>query len=356
MAQRAGGDPPALVELADQVLGRDRHVVEEHLVEVEVVGRHDRPERAPGQAGAVGRDHQHAQAAVLGGVGVGADEGQDHVGVVRARRPHLLAVDDEPVAVEHGPGAQAGQVGARVRLAHPERGGDLAPQDRPRPALLLLLGAEGQDRRGDDAHALRVVARVDAAAAQLLLVHELLDQAGVAAPVLGRVARHQPPGVEQLPLPLPGPVRDVGRRAAPARPGRWPRPGRSRPARRPGRDGTPRWPRRGSAAWTRRPGPARGRGSAGRRGPGARRSSPAAARRPWPAARRSGGRSPRCSRGRRTAGRRAGPPGAGTRPRPPWPATRPGPGARRPGPRRAPRAGTAPGPARWRRTCRRPCA
>ena len=127
VAERAGGDPPPLVELADQVLGRHLDVVEEHLVEVEVVGRHDRAERPAGQAGAVGRDHQGADALVLGRVGVGADEGEDDVGVVRPRGPHLLPVDDEPVAVEDRPGAQAGQVGAGVGLAHAQRRGDLAP-------------------------------------------------------------------------------------------------------------------------------------------------------------------------------------------------------------------------------------
>ena len=65
---------------------------------------------------------------------------------------------------------------------------DLAAEDRHGPAFLLLVGAEVEDRRRDDAEALRVEAGVDPAAGQLLEVHELLDQRGVAAAVLGRLA------------------------------------------------------------------------------------------------------------------------------------------------------------------------
>src|SRR5262245_1734093 len=217
VAERPGGDPPPLVQLADEVLGRHLDVVEEHLVEVEVVGPDDRPERPPGQPRAVGRDHQATDALVLGRLGIGADEGQDHVGVVRPRRPHLLPVHDEAVAVERRPGPQPGQVGPGVGLAHPQGGGDLGPQDRHRPPPLLLLGPEDQDRRGDDAQPLRVVAAGDVAAAELLLVDELLDERGVVAAELGRVAGQEPAGVDQLARPLPGPVRDVGRRPGPGR-------------------------------------------------------------------------------------------------------------------------------------------
>ena len=61
-----------------------------------------------------------------------------------------------------GAGAQRRQVGAGARLAHAERRGHLGPQDRHRPPLLLLGGAERDQRRGDDADALRVEAVVDA--------------------------------------------------------------------------------------------------------------------------------------------------------------------------------------------------
>ena len=292
VAEGAGDDLPALVQRTDEVLGRHLDVVEEHLVEVDVVRGDDRAERPPGEAGHVG-GHQHAaDALVLGGVGVGAHEGEDHVGVVGAGGPHLLAVDDDAVAVDHAPGAQAAEVGAGVGLAHAEGGGDLGPQDRHRPPLLLLLGAEVEDRRDDDAEALGVEGLLDLAAHQLLEVDELLHHRGVAPAVLGRVAGHQPAGVEHLALPRARPRRDVGARPGPLAGG--------------GGVGE-RWPRaRSASSWRKasvsssnesfigRPPRVRARqGSPGPRGPGARCRCRAGARRPWPAGRRAAGRSPR---------------------------------------------------------------
>ena len=73
------------------------------------------------------------------------------------------------VAVELGAGAQAGEVGAGVGLGHAEGGGDVAPQQRDGPLLLLGLGAEPEQRRADDGEALGVLGDVDAPAGQLLL-------------------------------------------------------------------------------------------------------------------------------------------------------------------------------------------
>ena len=131
---------------------------------------------------------------------------------MRARCPHLLSVDHEPIAVELGARAQPREIRPGIRLAHTERRGHVAAQDRHRPLPLLFVGAETEDRRHHDAEALRVVARVDPSPAHLLEMHELLEQRRVAPAELGRVARHQPTGIEQLRLPRSGPGRDVGAR------------------------------------------------------------------------------------------------------------------------------------------------
>ncbi len=47
---------------------------------------------------------------------VGAHQAEDQVGVLRQRRPGLLAVDDVVVAVALGRGLERGEVGARARL------------------------------------------------------------------------------------------------------------------------------------------------------------------------------------------------------------------------------------------------
>ena len=90
------------------------HVLEEHLVEAGVA-RHLH-QRAHGDAGRLHVDQEVRDAAVLRRLGIGAHEAEHPVGVLRARRPDLLPVDDELVAVELGARPERRQVGARARL------------------------------------------------------------------------------------------------------------------------------------------------------------------------------------------------------------------------------------------------
>src|SRR4051812_8706522 len=150
VAQRALRDRPSAVQFAEEVLSGHHHVGEEHLVEVGVLGVGELGQGPAGDARRAHVDHQRTDALVLGRVGIGAHEAKAPVGVVRPRGPDLLAVDDEVVAVEYGPGRQAGQVAARSRLAHTETPGDLGPQRGEDPPLLLLVGAVVDDRRGAD--------------------------------------------------------------------------------------------------------------------------------------------------------------------------------------------------------------
>ena len=115
----------------------------------------------------------------------------------------------------HRPRPQGRQVGAGARFAHPERRGDLRPQDRHRPLLLLLAGAERDQRGGNNADALRVVALVDPSSREFQLIRVLLQDRRVAATELGWVAGDQPAVVEHQPLPATGPVRDVTTRPRP---------------------------------------------------------------------------------------------------------------------------------------------
>lgn len=71
---------------------------------------------------------------------VGAGVGDEHLGAV-----------DHPTAVRPaGGGGDAGRVGPGARLGQAERAEGLAPGQRGQPALLLLLGAVGQQRKGGD--------------------------------------------------------------------------------------------------------------------------------------------------------------------------------------------------------------
>jgi hypothetical protein len=215
MAERTVGDLPPPVERADKVFGGHAHVGEEHLVEVHVVALVHRGEGPALDSRQIGGNEQSADSLVFRRIRVGADEREDHVGIVGARGPHLLSVDDEVVAVELSAGGQPGQIRTRPRLTHAQRGGDVRAQDGRRPAPLLLVGAERQQRRRDDADALRVEAVIDASPRQLVAMDELLQDASVAAAELRWVARQEPPVVELQALPPARPLRDMRRRTRP---------------------------------------------------------------------------------------------------------------------------------------------
>jgi hypothetical protein len=209
VAQRTIGHRPPAAKRADKVLGGHSHVGEEDLVEIEVptvVDHRERPTRDPRR---IGGNQQRADAAVLF-VGVGADEREYDVRVVGARRPELLAVDHEMAVLKHRVGAQPGQIRTRAGLTHSQRRRAFRAQDWDRPALLLLDGPEGQQRRRDDPNALWVEAVIDPPSRQFLAVHVLLQHASVAAAKFGWIAWQQPSVVELQPLPLPGPFGHMG--------------------------------------------------------------------------------------------------------------------------------------------------
>lgn len=83
------------------------------------------------------------------GTGIGAAQKEAPVGVLRKRRPGLLAVDDVVVAVPHGSGLEIGKVRAcarfRIALAPPH----IARDDAGEVAGLLLGIAEGVDHGAD---------------------------------------------------------------------------------------------------------------------------------------------------------------------------------------------------------------
>ena len=76
------------------------------------------------------------------GLGRGADQAEDPVGLVGIAGPHLLAVDEVMVALVFGLGLQAGEVGARARLRIALAPADFAARDLGQEVLLLLLIAD----------------------------------------------------------------------------------------------------------------------------------------------------------------------------------------------------------------------
>ena len=96
---------------------------------------------------------EEGYAAVLGGLGIGAGEHEESVGVVGATGPDLLAGDHKVVAVFDCAGLEGCEVGARARLAESLAPVDPALSDGREVFALLLLGAVHHQRRPEHADA-----------------------------------------------------------------------------------------------------------------------------------------------------------------------------------------------------------
>jgi hypothetical protein len=194
--ERGVGDLPAVVHAADDVVLRATGVGEEHLAELgRAVGLHD---AAHLDARLAHRDEQVADALVLRRVRVGAGEQEAVVGVVAAGGPHLLAVDDPLVAVEHGLGLERGEVGAAVGLAEALAPAHRAVQDLREELLLLLLGAPLQDGGADERVAEEVGAQRRLGPGELLGEHDALHRGEALAAVLLRPRGADPATLEEL--------------------------------------------------------------------------------------------------------------------------------------------------------------
>src|SRR5262245_21510355 len=191
-------DPPALADLADQVLLRHAGVLEEDLAELALAG--DLAQRPHRDAGGVelAEDERDAAVAVPR---IGAAEHEDPVGPWTESGPHLLAVQDEVVAVEHGAGLERRQVTARARLAEP-LAPDLVAREHGRDeAPALRLAAVVNERRAEEADAEDVQDGRRVGARQLRLEDRLLDLGGAPASPLLRPSHAEVAALVQLALP-----------------------------------------------------------------------------------------------------------------------------------------------------------
>ncbi len=207
--------PPS--QLAEEVLLGHHDVAEEDLVEVGMVLIGQLGQRAARDARCAHVNEDHADAAVLGLPGIGADVAHAVVGLVGPRGPHFLPVHHEVAVPPLGSRGERGEVAAHVGLAHAEAPRDLALQGRQDETLLLVLGPELHDGGGANGEALRVERAWHQALGDDLEVGHLLLGGRVAATELGWPPRHQVARLEQLPLEGAGPLGQVGRRPPEAR-------------------------------------------------------------------------------------------------------------------------------------------
>ena len=165
LAWRRSGAP-------EQAVGGHAAVLQQHLGGVGGADAELPLLLALAQARGAGRDHEAGLAAVAEGR---VDGGHDHVqaGDAAVGDEDLLAVQDPVVAVAHGPGAEAGDVGPGARLGDRERahlGLGRGAEQLGGPAGHLLGGAAGH--QGDQRQPAAEDAEGDAGTAPA----ELLDQ------------------------------------------------------------------------------------------------------------------------------------------------------------------------------------
>ena len=179
---------PALVLLADE--RRRRHA--DVLVVRDV--REAAAEQVDGrmlESRLVRVDEQDRDAFVLRRVGIGPAREPHPVGVVPARREHLLPVDDVLIAVAHRPGTQRGQVRAGGGLRVADREVQFAGEDAREEVRLLLVTPETHERGADRVE--RHQGHRDAGALGLVVEDELLGGGAALPAVLLRPADAEPP-------------------------------------------------------------------------------------------------------------------------------------------------------------------
>jgi len=193
VGERRAGDPPAAVEWTDQLVVGHERSVEEDLVEVGLVGDlAEWPDVDPRRSHV---DHERGDALVLRRLGIGAGEAQAPVGELGIGGPHLLAVEF-PTAVDFdGPGGDSGEVRAGIGFGEELAEQLVGVEDAREPALLLRVGAVGQQGRADQVHADPTDQLRGSGAGQLLLNDVVVQRRRIAAAEGARPRDADEPGI-----------------------------------------------------------------------------------------------------------------------------------------------------------------
>jgi hypothetical protein len=176
---------------AQQIRGRHPHAVEKQFGRVEGLLAHLVEQGpAPEALGALGLHHQqgHAFGASIS-AGLHGDANQARMQAIGDER--LGPVDAPAIAIELRLRLDPLQVGAGARLGHGDRGHQLAAGHARQPALLLRLGAIGQDVMRDDTAVHVVAERLRHAVHLLFADHGFGQEAAAATAVFLGDARAQ---------------------------------------------------------------------------------------------------------------------------------------------------------------------
>src|SRR5690606_19342078 len=197
-------DGPALVDLADDVPHRHADVLEEDLAEGR--GAADEVDLARRDAGRLHVDEDEGDALLLLRRRVRADEAEDPIALVRVRRPDLLAVEDEVIAVALRAHLDVGEVGAGAGLGIALAPADLAARDLGEVLPLELFAPVLEARRADHCEA-----ETHAGAREAHRAHLLPEDRGVLAAQARAAVFTRPGGRREAALVADvAPAEDVG--------------------------------------------------------------------------------------------------------------------------------------------------
>ena len=190
VSQERVGNAPAVVELANQVLGGHDHIVEEYLAEL-FIADYGLDWSDP-DAWAVQIDQQKADAGLPRlSIGIGAQERVHPIRMMRPCRPDLMSAHREMIACKGRARGKAGKIGAGAGLGITLRP-DHSPRDDGRQMLRLLRRRSELHQNGADViEALRRHLR-RADAPQLLRHDDLLVEGGAHSAKLLRPMRRDP--------------------------------------------------------------------------------------------------------------------------------------------------------------------
>ena len=177
------GQPPAVVQIADEVLGRNPNVGEEDLVEGVATG--DLGDLTNLDARKVHRTDQVRDAPVLRQIRIGAGDENAIPRELSATRPRLLAVDDELVTVSFCSGAETCQVASAPWFAEQLAPEILATEQAWEVPQLLHLRPAVQQRRTRPPDTDRIVRPAHPRCGKFLVDDHLMYRIG-AEPVRGR--------------------------------------------------------------------------------------------------------------------------------------------------------------------------
>ena len=169
--QQRFGQAPPIVDFPDDIFLRHADIIEEHLREFIVIG--DGPDRSYRDSLRRQIDEDHADARLFAWrILIGAYQREHPLRMVAPCCPNFLSIDHEMVAIEIGPGPQAGKIGSGIGLGIALTPKDITGQHLGQVLRFLVLGTIVHQNRPNMAE--RLARRDGSAGTAKFLEHDQL--------------------------------------------------------------------------------------------------------------------------------------------------------------------------------------